>query len=240
MKYLMEVIPIRIWSKNNSFQNDISSDTDYTFVEKNHIFTFQHVFLSIFRLMLLISILKYVWKWWSWIWIFCTIVLKTTGCSDRSSVPCYYSTLLSNFSKSLMDVENTSTEIASNYLHYFCEIAFWRFWWVLIKISLVEYLYSFYYLEQSISKGCIKMDIGDCITENSYGSTICVVVFIMISIMIALILIFVLGTWCHMCCNCEDFRFDLKSTVTTELRNNNRLIRKKIYKPKVVHFEEIL
>ena len=110
----------------------------------------------------------------------------------------------------------------------------------LIKISLVEYLYSFYYLEQSISKGCIKMDIGDCITENSYGSTICVVVFIMISIMIALILIFVLGTWCHMCCNCEDFRFDLKSTMTTELRNNNRLIRKKIYKPKVVHFEEIL
>ena len=84
------------------------------------------------------------------------------------------------------------------------------------------------------------MDTGDCNNENSYGSTISVVLFIMISIVIALMLIFVLGTCCHMCCNCEVLRFDLTSSVTTELRNNNRLIRRKIYKPNVVQSEEIL
>ena len=75
------------------------------------------------------------------------------------------------------------------------------------------------------------MEEDSLLPDLSSYSTICSTFLVTISVIIALILLVIFGTCFHMCCGCDDDTVDLRSTWVTERRSNNRIIRRKIYKP---------
>ena len=68
-------------------------------------------------------------------------------------------------------------------------------------------------------------------------SNICSTILVTISIVIVLILLGIVGTCCHVCFGSDGDNLDMRSTWITERRSHNRLIRRKIYKPKAPSFE---
>ena len=94
----------------------------------------------------------------------------------------------------------------------------------------MQVLFSYECVVQ-FSKTDNKMEEDGLLHDISSYSTICNTFLVTISIIIALILLVIVGTCFHMCCGCNDDTVDVRSTWVTERRSNNRIIRRKIYKP---------